>query len=140
MASLIDKFKKSVIGSNASIFDYTDKISPSGDFKRISNLEAILNSWNNILLTPKRSCDHDPEYGCDLYKFIFEPADVMTMNEIKSEILNSLSTYDDRATPSDVEVKFLSNRKGFMVNVFVEYENQEGQLSATIDESTYFNL
>ena len=75
MANLIDKFKKNVVGSGNKIADYTCKLSSSGEFKRISDLEAILNSWNNILLTPKRTYDHDPEYGSDLYKFVFEPSD-----------------------------------------------------------------
>lgn len=140
MANLLDKFKKSVIGSKFKIADYTCKLTPSGDFRRITQLEAILNSWNNILLTPKRTYDHDPEYGSDLYKFIFEPSDIQTMEAIRNEIKTSLEIYDNRAAPSKIDVKFLREKKGFSVDVFVEYEDQEGQLSAIIDDTTYFNL
>jgi hypothetical protein len=49
LANLLDKFKKNVIGSNNTINDYTSVITPSGDFKRITNFEAILKRSNFII-------------------------------------------------------------------------------------------
>ena len=46
MANLLDKFKKNVVGSNSKVSDYTCKLTPSGEFTRINDLEAILNSYN----------------------------------------------------------------------------------------------
>ena len=140
MANLLDKFKKNVVGSNSKVSDYTCKLTPSGEFTRINDLEAILNSWNNILLTPKGSYDHDPAYGSNLYKFVFEPADDQTIEEIKDEIETVLEIYDNRATPSNITINFLKENKGFSVDISVEYDHQEGQLSAIIDKNTYLNL
>ena len=140
MANLLDKFKKSVIGSNDTINDYTSVITPSGDFKRITNFEAILNAWNNILLTPVGSYDHDPEYGSNLHKYVFEPVDNETVDGIKSEIRRCITTYNNQASISSITVKFLRDKKGFSFDILVELDNQEGQLSIVIDEASSFNV
>lgn len=137
MANLMDKFKKNVIGSRNIVADYTSKIDPTAEFHRVTQLQAILNSWNNILLTPRRTYDHDPEYGSDLHKYVFEPTDVTTLEGIKDEIKRSLMVYDTRATITNIDVVFLAEKKGFSVNIYAEYENEEGHLSAKFDEMTY---
>ena len=140
MANLLDRFNKTVAGSESKLADYKSKISSVGDFKRISDIEVILSSWNNILLTPKRTYMFDPEYGSDLYKLVFEPADERTQEQITREVVNSLRKYDDRAIINDVRVSFLSNQKGFVVAVDVEYEGETSQLETVIDEDLYFRF
>lgn len=140
MANLLDRFKKSGVGSAGRIADYLPKVAPYGDFTRITNINTILASWNNILLTPTRTYMHDPEYGTDLIKYIFEPATDATLEKIKKEIEYKLTLYDDRARIDDLEVFFLQNKKGFVTNIYVNYEGEQAELSATIDEETYFNF
>lgn len=140
MSNLLERFNQTVAGSDSKLADYLSKISVSGDFKRIKNIEVILNSWNNILITPKRSYQFDPEYGSDLYKLVFEPADDKTINKIRDELVVSLQTYDDRATIEDIEITFLTNLKGFNIAIDVGYQDESGQLSIAIDESIYFKF
>ena len=140
MANLLDRFNKNVIGSEGEIADYTPKILSTGDFSRVTNLQVILTSWNRILLTPRRSYQWDPDFGSDLHKMVFEPADSETAAKIKEEVTSRLEMYDDRATVSDVDVSFLSNLKGFNLIINVEYEGERAELEVTIDESLYFNF
>ena len=86
MTNFLDRFNKLAIGSSGTISDQIAKISPSGDFARINNIEVILASWSNILQTPENTYTFDPEYGSKLYKMIFEPADEHTIQIIKDEI------------------------------------------------------
>ena len=140
MSNLLERFNQTVAGSDSKLADYLSKISTTGDFKRIKNIEVILNSWNNILITPRRSYQYDPEYGSNLYKLVFEPADDKTISKIRDELVVSLQTYDDRATIEDVEITFLTNLKGFNIAVDVGYQGESGQLSIAIDESIYFKF
>lgn len=135
----VTKFQKSAVGAGGRIVDYTSKITPSGDLERVTNLNAILLSWNNILTTPLRTYTFDPEFGSELYKLIFDPADDITREKIDQEVRYRLNLFDDRARITDVKIEFLTNMKGFNVIVFVEYLRQNGQLSTTINESTFFN-
>jgi len=140
MANLLDRFNKEVVGSKGKIADYLSKISAKGDFLRTTNLDVILSSWNNILLTPKRSYVWDPEYGSDLYKMVFEPADTGTSENIKDEVINSIQTYDDRAEITGVDVTFLSNLKGFNITINVDYQGEQSELSLTMDEVMFSNF
>ncbi|MHA1874797.1 MAG: GPW/gp25 family protein [Candidatus Heimdallarchaeaceae archaeon] len=140
MANLLDRYNKTVVGSNEKDADYQSKIVTSGDFKRVENIEAILSSWSNILITPKRTYQYDPEFGSDLYKLVFEPADDSTEEEIKEEVIEALRTYDSRATIQNVNVSFLVGRKGFNISVEVDYEGEETELQVVIDESVYFKF
>jgi len=140
MSNFLDRFNKTVVGIKSKIADYIPTISPQGDFKRTTNLDAILLSWNNILLTPVRTYTFDPEYGCELYKMVFEPADTTTIQKIKDEILSKLQTYDDRARITNIQVDFLTNKKGFTIAIQVEYEGERSELGLTLDDSMYFRF
>lgn len=137
MANILDRFQKSVVGSKSRYADFTDVISPSGDFTRIIDLNVILKSWYKLLVTPTRTVDHDPNFGCDLYKYVFNPADNDTMNDIINEITYAIKTYDNRATLQGVTATFLNNKKGFVVNITAKYNGQVGEIQAVIDETTF---
>lgn len=136
MANLLKRFNKQVIGSNGRIYDYAAKVTASGDFKRLEGLNVIISSWNNILLTRKRTYLHDPEYGSDLYLMLYEPADDTTVERIKHEVQNVLQTYDDRAIIDDVRVLLKPNKKGYQIDIDVTYEGESGTISVSFDDST----
>jgi len=138
--NLLDRFKKTIIGSKGTIADFTSAIISSGDFNRITDIQVILNSWSNILLTPTKTYDHDPEYGSNLYKMIFEPCDDQTKNKIKNEIYNKLSKYDDRASIQEMKINYLTNKKGFVVDIIANYKGQKSEVRIVIDESIYFRF
>jgi len=137
MANLLDRFRKEVIGSNNKLHDFLPKITSAGDFQKINNLNVIISSFNNILITPRRTHIHDPEYGSDLHLMIFEPIDDQTIDQIKQEIEYRIQKYDDRAVIEDIDVRLISNNKGFEVDVYIEYEGDTGSLSLRFDDSTY---
>jgi phage baseplate assembly protein W len=136
MANILDRFVNNVVGTNNEPIDYIEKISPAGDFTRITALNVILRSWNNILSTPTRTYDHDPEFGCDVYKYVFEPADNKTKEAIQFCIMEQLLRWEDRATIEKVEVNFLKNRKGFEVDIYVIYLGDKTILTQVFDEKS----
>ena len=116
--------------------DYVSSITPVGDFKKIENINVIMNSWNNILLTPRGTYDHDPEYGSGLYELLYQPVDVETLGSIRDEIYNSLYYYDNRATIENIDIKFAkSPGKGFIVNILVDYEGEKSELTIKIKDT-----
>ena len=46
-----------------------------------------------MILTPKGQKLRDPEFGCDLIKFVFDPNDAITLDALKTEIKESVSRY-----------------------------------------------
>ena len=137
MANILNRFNKKSIGIGEDCVDYTDKISADGDFTKVVGLNVILKSWYNLLITPDRTVDHDPEYGCDLYKYVFAQTDTETQHEINDEITYKITTYDNRATIKSSSVHFLKNRKGFVINIVADYKGESKEISAVIDETTF---
>ena len=138
MANLLSRFNKEVIGSDNKIYDYLPKITAAGDFQRVSDIDVIITSWNNILVTPRRTYLFDPEYGSDLYKILFEPVDDTTVERIKTEVVSRIRMYDNRASIEEIDIVLNSNKKGYTVNLFVEYEGETSTLSVTFNEMTMF--
>jgi len=137
MANILDRFQKTVVGASGRFADFTDVITPIGDFRRITGLNVILKSWYAILVTPTRTIDHDPEYGSDLYKLVFAPADDTTRQQILDEVVGKIRLYDNRAKIISASLEYLKNRKGFVLNIVAEYKGEQGEVTATIDETTF---
>jgi phage baseplate assembly protein W len=137
MANLLDRFNKQVRGSEKRIFDYLPKITAKGDFKRINDLNVIINSWTNILMTPRRTYINDPEYGSDLHLQVFEPTDDISVETIETEILDRLRIYDDRASIVNLQVFTAKNQKGFSVEMTVDFEGLKEDISISFDDTTF---
>ncbi len=140
MSSILERFKRNITGSDDRITDYTDNISSRGDFSRISNIQAVINSWNNILLTPLRTYIANPEYGSNLYKYIFDPADDITIDGIKDEIQTRLMMYDNRALLTNIEITFMQDGHGFIVDIDLTYDDEESSLAVEISKETMLKL
>ena len=140
MANILNRFFDEVIGSSTKIRDYVSMISARGDFKRIEDLQVILTSWNTILLTPRRTYILDPEFGSDLYKYVFDPADDETIESIKAEVIDRISLYDDRAAIEDVTVGILRGGKGYEINIAANYDGLKGSLTVQVDDTTFGNI
>jgi phage baseplate assembly protein W len=136
MANLLERFIKSARGTDVQPHDFIPYISSIGDFKRISNIDVILNSWNNILLTPLGSYIADPDFGSDLYTLIFEPADSGTVESIKHEVKARILKYDARGEILSITVVMLPNGKGFNVNLECGFNGESGEISIKFDDST----
>ncbi len=140
MANLLNRYKQHVQSVETTIVDFMPTIDSIGDFQKIKNLQVIINSWKNILLIPLGTYDHDPTMGSKLFKYIFEPFDEFTRNNIINEINFRLPKFDDRAEILDVEVESISGNKGFVVIVLVSYQGEKGELVAQFDEESFFEV
>lgn len=136
----LDRFYKVISGTQNELIDYLPVISSSGELKKITDLDVILSSWSNILITPLGTYLFDPTFGSELYKQVWEPTDVQTQEKIESEIRRRLRQFDDRATVEEVQVSFFPNQKGFEVNVIVNFGGEQRQLDVVISEESYFNF
>ena len=139
MSSTLEKFNSNIVGSQGNILDFIPLISSSGEFSSIKDFDVILNSWNNILLTRTRTYMSNPEYGSDLYKYIFEPADEVTIEGIKEEIRFRLMKYDNRAYITDIDVAFMADGHGFILNIGVEYDDNNETLNTAIFDDKFLN-
>ena len=135
----IQGFFNSVPGEKDEIKDVDIYISNRGDLQEIKGIDVIIRSILNILFTVKGSYIMDPEYGCGLHKYIFEPCDDVTLESIQNEISMALLRYEGRAKVNS-GIAFLQDGKGFVINLTVDYRGETKKTSLMIDESLLKNV
>jgi len=113
--------------------DIIPDINSTGDFTELENVDVILQSIINLFSTTIGSYPFDPEYGCNIYKYIFEPATEKTRLDIKREISSALSRYEGR-TKIEFDVKFYKDDKGFLINFTINYQGTKKQVTVPITE------
>ena len=75
--------------------NYPFKNSTKGFFLDLNSQDnaAIKADLMHLILTRKGQRLYNPDFGTDLLKFIFEPEDGMTLNQIKEEITTVVKRY-----------------------------------------------
>jgi phage baseplate assembly protein W len=129
----VEDFIKNSPNKNVDIRDMDSIIAPYGDFKELTGVDAVVKSLNTLFLTSEGTYLFDPDFGTGLYKYIFEPADVVTKNAIELEISTALARYETRAKIS-FEVLFFTDQKGFRINFYISYQGLKRKTSVDIDE------
>ena len=107
----IEQFFLKVAGAKSEIKDIDPVINNIGDLKELSDIDVIVRSLINLLLTSKGTYLFDADYGCNLYKYVFEPADEITQRDIYMELETAIRRYETRGKIT-YNVKFFSNKKG----------------------------
>ena len=82
--------RKNTYGIN---FPFDD--SDSGDFLRLTEIpeREIKSNLVHLLLTRKGSRYYLPDFGSNLYQYVFEPLDDIVIGKIEEEINNAVEKY-----------------------------------------------
>lgn len=105
---------------------------PGTDIKANYDLDAINNSLVNLFTTIPGQRFLFPEYGADLYRYLFEPINESVGRSIGQTVYESIKRYERRVTPRTV-------------SVIADTDNNEFRVTALIDVpilgiSTSFNI
>lgn len=87
-----------------------------------------------LLLTQRGERYYNPEYGTNLIKYIFEPNDNLTSNDIEEEIKNTVSLYIPELKITSVTFNYDTDIDGAetsdnQLNVNVKFVYSEGILN-----------
>lgn len=88
-------------------------------------VDGVKSQVLHLLFTPKGQKLRDPEFGTDLIKFIFNPSDNNTFNDIKEEITSQVSKYIPSVVFRDVTIH-KSEIDGHGIIVVIEYGVKQG--------------
>ena len=66
--------------------------------------DAIKADLMHLILTRKGQRLYNPQFGTNLMKFIFEPNDELTLNDIKEEITSAVKKYLPKLQISEISV------------------------------------
>lgn len=93
--------------------DYPFKDSDNGFLLQLNNTDsrAVKADLMHLILTQKGQRLYMPDFGTDLMKYIFEPADAKTFSEIKLDIKETVKKYIPNLTVNEVVVNQDTNNE-----------------------------
>ena len=111
-----------MVRSIEQVGTYTDvpfriKPSASGDVLPTSSLVAIRQSLFNILNTNPGERSLNPEFGCNIRQYLFEPFDKTTANSIGNVIKTALGNYERRIRLLKVNIRMNHTNSSYTVKI-----------------------
>lgn len=96
--------------------------------------DSIQSQILHIIFTPKGQKLRDPEFGSDLIKYLFDPSDGTTFENIKSQIRSDVSARVENVTFDDISIIDTEDGHSKIVSVYytVKKGNQEVQNNVAI--------
>jgi phage baseplate assembly protein W len=111
---------------------YYKNVAPNGDFEKLTNINAVVDSILNLLSIPKGSYILNPEIGTELYKYVFDFNDPVTLAQVDAEIRSTLEQ-EDRITVLDVQMSPSSiDPKAVQFNIVFSYNNNSQPVSISL--------
>lgn len=102
------------------------------DISRKINEYAIARSIRNLVLTNNYERAFHPELGGGVRKLLFEPADIVTIDSIKSNIKHLISTSESRVKNVYVDVNLSADEQTFECTVHFTPINNRKPTSITL--------
>jgi len=96
----------------------------NSDITYFKNLNSIKQSIKNILNTPRGKDLMNPFYGTNLYKYIFEILDDISINYLKDVIKTDILNYESRVIINNVDIQKTSDNSIYISILFTVKENK----------------
>jgi len=121
MTSNLERFFRERPVQNNRLKTIDSNINSYGDFTELTDIDAVIKNIETDLLINKGTYLFDPEFGVGIHKFVFEPANEFTKTKLEQLISGVVNRNKAHSTVS-FQVFFFQNRKGFKINLTVEYK------------------
>lgn len=90
-----------------------------------THADGIKSQVLHVIFTPKGQKLRDPEFGTDLVKYIYNPSDADTFENVKNEIIAQVSKYVPSVEFRDISIYVDENNENGII-VIVEYGVKRG--------------
>jgi phage baseplate assembly protein W len=109
---------------------------PGADIRVSYDVAAIANSLANLFNTLPGQRFLFPEYGLDLYRYLFEPITKFNAQTIGNKIYQSIKVYEPRVNPREVLVRTDPDNNTYHITIMIEIP----ELNTTVESNFDFDL
>lgn len=127
----IEKFMSTIPGRKQELRALDAKLSESGKPKVLIGIDVIVDSLLRILMTPKGTEFMDPEFGSDVYKYIYELADDITIDDISAEVDYIVKTLETRAQIVPT-ISILPDQKGIIIDMVITFQGAKREVTVNV--------
>ena len=103
----------------------------TSDILKKTNENAIAQSISNLLQNSHYERLFNPELGCNLKRYLFEPIDNITTNNIIEEITKTIVNYETRVQLLDVTANPDYDKNGYDVSIKFIIRNDPQPITIT---------
>lgn len=96
------------------------------------NESAIKRAIRNLILTNKGERKHQPEFGCDVRRALFENFSPEVTDMIKTYISDAIDQFEPRVNLMDVVVTPVEQQHLYVIMIFYEMLNKEEPETLTL--------
>lgn len=108
----IDKYTRKNVEDDVIFSDFFNNFNAhpnTGNVVLRTNVDAVTRSIKNVVLTRPMERFYNPDFGCDIHRYLFEPNDSTLRSNIKDAIKYSIETYEPRAKLQDIVVSSIDD-------------------------------
>ncbi len=109
---------KAFLGTGLKFPIQVDKA--TGRMKMVSYEEDIQEAVKIILMTKKGERVRNPEFGCDIQKYVFDSINVMTLSQMQRCVVEALENWEPRITDIDVNIQQAADDGG-RLDINIDY-------------------
>ena len=131
--NLTDFYNK-IPGKTDDFKDVINKISGSGDLLELKNEDAVIYNVTSVLSIARGTYPGDPNFGCDLKKYLFDLADETNKKNIEDEVDKAIYPYVSTYRITK-EIKYFTNLKGFSIKLTLTSPIKTISAVVTVDEN-----
>ena len=117
---------------------------PGADIRADFDIGAINNSLTNLFNTLPGQRFLFPEYGLDLYQFLFSPVTEENGDLIGNKIYQGILTYEPRVVPKKVRVVVDPDNNQYIITIMIEIPvinlTTESQFMFDIKKQSFISL
>lgn len=108
---------------------------PSTDIKASFDLAAIRNSLQNLFNTIPGQRFLFPDYGLDLYQWLFTPITEANGNTLGNKIYSTINNYEPRVNVKNVDVILDPDNNQYLINIIINipYLNLQTTINSVLD-------
>lgn len=89
----------------------------TGDVTPLGDARAVKNALINLLRTPAGTKPFFPQYGTNLDRYLFEPADAITESDLNEEIAETIRKFEPRVKVTAIE----SSIEDYGIDIKIEF-------------------
>lgn len=97
-----------------------------------SDINAINQSLRSLLNTNYYERPFQPRIGSNIKRILFEPADPITISDLKQAIRDTISNYEPRVNLIEVIVEDQSERNSYLIQLIYNINNREEPVSLAV--------
>lgn len=96
-----------------------------GGFKRLASADKFSDDLKVLLETKKGTLIGYPDFGSNLYRLLFEPANEATASSIRQEVARTIETWYSNVIIDSVDVSFRKYTVQLAINYRIQNTNIE---------------